>query len=191
MTLTLKEQTKEQHNNIEGSEFAEILLSGRISPKLYHAYLHAQYECYKIVEESVEIPEKLKEIFRAPLMMYDMLELEERFALEEISENLSLVNNYILYIKNLKEDGENDRILAHLYVRHFGDLHGGQIIKKRIPGAGLMYEFKNRKDLITSVKSILNNDMGEEAKTCFEMVEGIFEELILQFDEDEYESDDL
>jgi heme oxygenase len=191
MSLTLKEQTKEQHNNIEGSEFAEILLGGRISPALYHAYLSAQYECYKALENIVGLPEDLQSIFRAPLIMEDMIELERQYELDEIETTLKTVKHYISYINGLAYCGEKDRILAHLYVRHFGDLHGGQVIKRRVPGSGLMYEFVNRKGLIIEVRKLLNNEMGDEAKTCFRMVEDIFDELIEGFDEAQYEVDDL
>jgi len=30
------------------------------------------------------------------------------------------------------------KVMAHVYVRHMGDLSGGQMIKKKIPGAGKM-----------------------------------------------------
>lgn len=194
MSLTLKEQTREHHDNVERSEFAEILLSGKISPALYYAYLSAQYENYKVLEETVDIPKNLEVIFRAPLIMQDMHELEDMYGFEEITTNLDSVDNYIKYINNLKSDGENDRLLAHLYVRHFGDLHGGQIIKKRIPGSGFMYEFPNRKDLIVETRKLLDDSMGEEAGTCFDFAEQMFNELTSSFDEDEYffnETDDF
>ena len=190
MALTLKELTKEQHTSVEGSEFADVLLSGRINPALYYEYLSAQYECYKVLEESVEIPKKIKSIFRAGLIMEDMHELEDKYEFEEITVRPYAVRSYIKHITALKEAGDNDKLLAHLYVRHFGDLHGGQIIKKRIPGSGFMYEFAGRKQLIEDTRALLDDSMAEEAKVCFEFAEHLFEELIENFDED-YESDDL
>ena len=38
--------------------------------------------------------------------------------------------------------------MAHIYVRHFGDLFGGQMMKKVVVGSGKMYDFKNRSELI-------------------------------------------
>ena len=191
MTLTLKEITKEQHTNIEGSEFAEILLGGRINPLLYYQYLTAQYEIYTALESLVTIPAKLKAVFRAPHIMQDMHELEDEYEFEEIDENLKAVRSYIRHINKLSVNGEHDKLLAHLYVRHFGDLHGGQIIKKRVPGSGTMYEFAGRKQLIGDLREILDVSMGDEAIVCFEFAEQLFIELVDNFEDEDYEADDL
>jgi heme oxygenase len=191
MTLNLRELTKENHNNIEGSDFAEILLGGRINPLLYYQYLSAQYEIYEALESLVTIPSKLKTVFRASHIMQDMHGLEDEYGLEEITENLESVSSYISHITELSAKGEHDKLLAHLYVRHFGDLHGGQIIKKRVPGSGTMYEFTGRKQLITDLRSMLNNDMAPEAIVCFKFAELLFLELVDNFEGEDFEVDDL
>ena len=65
-----------------------------------------------------------------------------------------------------------------MYVRHFGDAHGGQIIKRNVPGAGLMYEFENRAELIKQVRELLHDGMADEAMICFEYAERLFHELM-------------
>ena len=38
------------------------------------------------------------------------------------------------------------KLYAHIYVRHMGDLSGGQMIKRKVPGLGKYYEFKFNKN---------------------------------------------
>jgi exonuclease VII small subunit len=56
-------------------------------------------------------------------------------------------------------------------------MYGGQMIKKRNPGSGKMYEFENVDELKTAVRAMLNDDMAEEANRCFEFAMQLFEEL--------------
>jgi heme oxygenase len=71
----------------------------------------------------------------------------------------------------------NDDLLAHIYVRHFGDMYGGQMIAKRNPGSGAMYVFENVDELKTTVRAMLHDDMAQEANRCFEFAMELFEEL--------------
>ena len=182
MSNNLKELTRLHHENAERSEFANLLISGDISPKLYQEYLHAQLLNYEALETAVEVPADLEPIFRADAIFEDLQELERIYDLPELFGNLPSVNEYIAHINNLVELGDNDKLLAHLYVRHFGDAHGGQMIKKKVPGSGKMYEFENRKELIQQVRELLHDGMAEEAKICFEYSERLFIELIERYD---------
>ena len=82
---------------------------------------------------------------------------------------------YINYItnRNLSEQ----QILAHLYVRHMGDLYGGQMIKKVVPGTATMYEFSNRSELISALRQKLDVNMAAEANECFAFAIELFTEL--------------
>ena len=177
MANNLKELTRLHHDNAERSSFASLLISGDISPVLYQEYLHAQLLNYEVLESAVQVSADLEPIFRADLIFEDLQELETIYDLTPINENLPSVNEYIAHIHNLVERGDNDNLLAHLYVRHFGDAHGGQIIKKKVPGSGRMYEFENRKELIQMVRELLHDGMADEAKICFEYSERLFIEL--------------
>lgn len=178
MSNNLKELTRQHHDNAERTEFADLLLSGDISPRLYQMYLHAQLKNYNVLESAVTVPMELEPIFRSAQIEQDLQELESIFNLEELNENLPSVNEYISHIHTLLEKDDNEALLAHLYVRHFGDAHGGQIIKRNVPGTGTMYEFEDRKSLIAGVRELLHDDMADEAKICFEYAERLFHELI-------------
>ena len=191
MSNNLKELTRAHHDNAERTEFADLLLSGEISPKLYQEYLHAQLQNYRALEGAVSVPMELEPIFRSTAIEEDLQEIEALYDLEEIEDDLQSTREYVKHIHTLSEDGNNDGLIAHLYVRHFGDAHGGQIIKRNVPGSGLMYEFEDRKELITLTRTLLHDGMEAEAKNCFEYAERLFHELIERFhnNSEEYESE--
>ena len=191
MSNNLKELTRAHHDNAERTEFADLLLSGEISPKLYQEYLHAQLQNYRALEGAVSVPMELEPIFRSTAIEEDLQELESLYDLEEIEEDLPSTREYVKHIHTLSEDANNDGLIAHLYVRHFGDAHGGQIIKRNVPGSGLMYEFEDRRELIALTRELLHDGMEAEAKNCFEYAERLFHELIERFhnNPDEYESE--
>ena len=66
---------------------------------------------------------------------------------------------------------------AHLYVKHMGDLFGGQILKRLVPGSGHMYQFENRQELIGQVRAQLCDSMADEANLCFTQTLELFSEL--------------
>lgn len=190
MANNLKELTRQHHDNAERTEFADLLMSGSIPPKLYQEYLYAQLQNYMVLESAVNVPIELEPIFRSTQIEEDLQELEALYNLPEIEDNLQSTIEYNHHIHTLIEDENNDALMAHLYVRHFGDAHGGQMIKKHVPGAGTMYEFENRKALIDGVRELLHDGMADEAKICFEYAERLFHELIERFhnNPEDYES---
>jgi hypothetical protein len=58
-----------------------------------------------------------------------------------------------------------------------GDMYGGQMIKKCVPGNGRMYEFENRKELIQALRNKLDTSMASEAIHCFGYAIQLFTEL--------------
>lgn len=170
----LKELTLEAHRNAERQEFAKIMLSGKITPELYHQYLYNQYHIYRALEEKIDIPE-IEDIKRYKLIGKDISELEKEY---NIISTVSLCNTTLDYVRYIQNLDDHTKLLAHLYVRHFGDMYGGQIIKKRVPGSGYMYDFENVEELKSKVRSMLSDDMEEEAKKCFQYATQLFKELV-------------
>ena len=133
---------------------------------------------YNVLEQATIIPPHLNKIHRARRIFEDIRELEEAFGLEPDGIFPPSVNEYASRIAMLQESDNNHGLLAHMYVRHFGELHGGQMIKKKIPGNGLMYEFEgDTKYLIEEFRKLLDDDMAEEAKICFDFASQLFDEL--------------
>jgi heme oxygenase len=104
-----------------------------------------------------------------------MHELMKEFNLQPIETALETTVEYVNYIESIKND--NHRLLAHLYVRHFGDLHGGQMISKKVPGSGKYYQFEDRYELIKGMRTLLDDSMADEARICFDFAFRSFEEM--------------
>jgi heme oxygenase len=81
---------------------------------------------------------------------------------------------YIQYIMDITE--HND-LLAHMYVRYLGDLNGGQIFAKLIPGSGTMFQFENKEELTNNFRAKLNDNMGLEACVAFDFNIAIVKEF--------------
>ena len=175
--MSLKELTHEAHKNAETQPFVKILFSGKISPKLYSAYLKNQHPCYEILEVCAMphgLLTGLPDMRRAPAILADYLELHNPDDAEPTI--LPAVQNYIKYILSIKDDPK--RLMAHLYVRHMGDLAGGQLIAKRVPGAGKYYQFSDPDALKIAIRERLDDSMADEAKICFQYAADMFKEML-------------
>lgn len=172
--LKLRELTMEQHKNAERSKFAKKLVSGEVSPSMYVVYLYNMGYVYHILEtvaSQAGVLTGLSAIRRAEHIWSDYEEL----VVNEKPVLLNTVQNYMDYVIGMRNDKE--RLLAHLYVRHMGDMSGGQIIVKKVPGQGRYYKFKSVDKLKDKLRERLNNDMAEEAKIAFDFANDIFIEL--------------
>jgi len=173
----LKELTWENHQKAERTEHARKLLKG-MSPEEYHRYLYNQYVQYAALESIANtegVLEGIEHISRAANILQDLQELEEEYTIQRNVDLLCpTVGNYVAHVMGLED---SDDILAHIYVRHFGDMYGGQMIRKRNPGSGKMYDFDNVEELKATVRERLNDDMADEANRCFEFAMQLFEEL--------------
>lgn len=176
--MNLKDLTWENHKRAERSGFAKILLSGDITPQLYHKYLINQFYNYNLLEMKLRsrgFPPALQGVYRAEWIRTDINELEETYGLC-YSESL-LTKSTVEYISYIDTIDDLDTLVAHMYVRHFGDMYGGAIIKKRVPGAGRMYDFVDKENLKADLRALLSDDMAEEANVCFDYAVKLFEEL--------------
>lgn len=179
--MSLKELTWENHKKAERKEFASILMSGNIEPALYYRYLVNQYYMYTMLEGALQVngfPAMMYDVFRSGKILEDMNELEKNFDLKFTPSLLGHVTHeYITHIDNISRDKEYEKLLAHMYVRHFGDMYGGAMIAKKVPGSGKMYEFEDKETLKAKLREMLTDDMAPEANICFEYAIKLFEEL--------------
>jgi heme oxygenase len=177
MTMNLKDLTWENHKKAERKEFASILMSGKISPSLYYRYLTNQYYSYVILEARLRdegFPPELYSVFRAEAIREDLQELENEY--EFIFNPANLTPSQVMYSSYI-EGLDYNGLVAHMYVRHFGDMYGGAMIQKRVPGSGRMYDFEDKETLKAKLREMLTDDMADEANRCFEFAIKLFEEL--------------
>jgi heme oxygenase len=173
----LKELTWENHQKAERTEHARKLIKG-MEPAEYHRYLYNQYVQYAVLESRASecgVLVGIEDISRAKAILADLEELEHEYDIQRNTDLLCpVVGHYAAHVVTLTE--HND-LLAHIYVRHFGDMYGGQMIRKRQPGSGTMYDFKDVETLKNVVRARLKDSMANEANRCFEFAMQLFEEL--------------
>ena len=174
---TLKELTWEFHKNAERSNFARKLLKGQLSVEEYGEYLFNQHYQYRILERLAReagLLEGIEGICRAEAIQKDINELNQG--------NFNATKTADAYVKHLFELYKNspEQLMAHIYVRHFGDLHGGQMIARKVPGSGEYYKFDDAQGLIAEVRSRLEGKEElyvDEAIKCFQFATDLFKEL--------------
>jgi heme oxygenase len=174
----LKELTWEHHKNAERQVFVKELLSGNISNERYAQYLYNQHPAYDLLEALATrhgLFDDIMSVKRASAILEDFNELWDD---ESRKPNLCpVVQDYIDHLRTIMDD--KDKIMAHVYVRHMGDLSGGQIIAKRVPGKGLFYKFDNDVETIKDkIRTQINDSMAEEAKLCFDFAARLFHEMM-------------
>lgn len=174
--MSLKELTYEEHKFAETRPFVKILFKGNIDPQLYATYLYNQFPMYEVLEVCTMphgILNDVPGILRSKLIRADF---EELWKGQSHPVLCPVVNDYIKYILSIKYDVK--KLMAHVYVRHMGDLAGGQMIAKRIPGSGKYYQFENPDDLKTKIRAKVDDSMADEAKVCFGYAAKFFEEMM-------------
>jgi len=174
--MSLKDLTWEHHKYAETRPFVKVLFSGKITPEAYATYLYNQHKCYDLLEAIAMMHGLMNDypaIRRAPAILEDFNELWTK---QDLPTEVPSVKVYHEHLMSIKDDPK--KILAHLYVRHFGDLSGGQMIAKRVPGAGKYYQFDGD---TTEIKNILrgklDDSLAEEAAVCFKFAADMFDDL--------------
>jgi heme oxygenase len=175
--MSLKELTWEHHQNAERQEFVKELMGGKITEERYATYLFNQHPAYNTLEMLSMMHglfDGVPELRRAPRIHEDYQELwKEEFTQPALCNS---VKEYMDYLMSIRD--EPQKLMAHVYVRHMGDLSGGQMIAKRVPGKGLFYQFDRPIDeLKEHIRSRIDDSMADEAKLCFDYATRLFQEL--------------
>jgi len=175
--MSLKELTQEKHTEAEQTEFTGVLLSGNITKEQYGKYLYQMmliYNSLEIAANKVGLLPELPDLRRAPNIYLDLTELLGK---DHGCQWVPAAVEYHTYLLGLAELNDRNKIMAHVYVRHMGDLYGGQMIKSKVPGTGRFYEFKDPTGLKSLIRERLDDSMGDEANLAFDYAIKIMREL--------------
>jgi len=175
--MSLKELTWEHHKRAERQDFVKVLMSGEIDPRLYATFLYNQHPMYNLLEVLAMnhgLMNDIGEVRRAPTILEDYNELWEDK--ENTPELLPVTKEYMDHLMSIKD--EPNKLMAHIYVRHMGELSGGQMIKRKIPGEGRFYQFENANELKEKIRSMTDDSMADEAKLVFDFATQTFKELM-------------
>jgi heme oxygenase len=167
----LRDITNDKHREVEQTPLIQYMFNEKISEEFYKMYLSELYYIYKQLEEcadSFNLFDGLEELPRTKLILDDLFELKALpFDLCKSTEK------YLEYLQEL----DSTQIMAHIYVRHMGDLYGGKMLSRIVPGSGRCYQFDNRKQLVYNFNERITLDLADEALKAFDIFIEIFNEM--------------
>lgn len=175
--MNLRNLIKDKHDLAENHRFVKYLFNGTIAPELYCDYLYNQMHIYKALEERANelfVFNGIESIQRYYLILDDFKSLLNYGSIVRLFPS---TQKYIDYVPKL----DKDKILAHVYVRHMGDMFGGAMLKKVVPGNGKMYEFNNKNELIQKLRDMLHDGLADEANVVFDYAIQLYEELANEY----------
>jgi heme oxygenase (biliverdin-producing, ferredoxin) len=135
LTDILFERTRTLHVRAERSGIISDILSGEASRYGYALLLRNLLPAYQEMEAGLErqrLPPGRsivrRELYRAPALIADLRALYG----PEWEQSLPMLSASAHYGRDVAAAAENGgiRLIAHVYTRYFGDLSGGQILKK-------------------------------------------------------------
>jgi len=176
--MSLKDITKDLHTAAEKTVFAKKLVTGQTTRHEYTTYLYNMmgiYECIELGCEQQGMLANLPGIERFSGIYDDFVELREPDTEYHLTESTKAYTEYLVAMAT--DPDRKHLIKAHMYVRHMGDLFGGQYIAKVVPGSGKFYQFNNPEELKTAIRAELTDDLGDEARVAFEWAIKIMREL--------------
>jgi heme oxygenase len=167
--MSLREITKDLHHQAETTAAAKLLLSGKIAPEMYASWLYQLIMIYGPIEfgcRSQGFFDNLPGIDRLPSIYQDFIELAGTEHKHTWMKSTLEYHDYLITLLNNPET--KHLIKAHSYVRHMGDLSGGQIVAKQTPGSGKMFQVANIDKIKPILRASLTDDLGEEAIVAFQ-----------------------
>jgi len=182
--MSLKEATWEHHKRAEEQPFVGMMFGGTLHPKSYAIFLYNQIQQYDVLENAAskaDVLSGLDDINRYPGLVKDFQELWAEHGVE-VPPTLETTKEFTKYIaeieKDVSEKSRQDRLMAHIYTRHMGDLMGGQMLAKKVPGSSHMYVFENPDKLKGLIRAKLNDDMADEVRVAYGFATRTFKEML-------------
>jgi heme oxygenase len=178
----IKDLTMEHHKNAERQAFVGILMSGKIPESLYATYLYNQLQCYSVLEKygmHNGLFRDTPNLLRAEHIHYDF----KSFGIDTPIITKS-TKEYVDHIESIQDEAM--KLYAHIYVRHLGDISGGQMIMKKTPGPNRYYKFKHKevgdykrivRETINAYLNVYEHSVVPEAMFCFESATKLFAEM--------------
>lgn len=172
----LRSATQKKHEAVEALPFVQYLLHGNITTEHYIVYLAEMCEIYRHLEFlalHAGLFDNMPELPRTARIQADLEELAPGYA----TEITDATRRYLQHLSDLADSNDPRQLFAHVYVRHLGDMYGGKLISRVVPGTGRWYEFDNRADLVKRFNAALTEDLTAEALVGFDHFGNIFQDL--------------
>ncbi len=172
--MSLKELTSEKHKQAESTQFMRAIFAGTLPMDHWIDYTYQKMLFYKTIEGAAGMNGLLRDL---PDISRSFKLFHDYHIMNADKKQYSFKNaavDYHNYLLSISKDPA--KIMAHLYVWHMGDLYGGQMIKRLIPGSHVAFEFENKDQLISTIRSKLDYSMADEANLAFDWAIRILQE---------------
>jgi heme oxygenase len=161
--MSLKDLTKDSHTAAEKTKFMQAVFKKTMPISLWKDFTFQKSVFYKMLETKARranLLGGLEGIERYELLLADSRAMPGKMPMVRLHTDL-----YTQYLEALEE---SDKIMAHLYVWHMGDLYGGQMIKEIVEAPSTALDFEDIEGYKNSMRQKIKDDMAEEANVAFE-----------------------
>jgi heme oxygenase len=161
--MSLKELTKASHTAAEATPFMKAVFKKTIPMQAWKDFTFQKSVFYRMLETKARranLLGGLEGIERADLLLADSRAMPGKISMVK-----ETTQAYTDYIESLEE---SDKIMAHLYVWHMGDLFGGQMIKEIVNAPSTALDFEDIESFKNVIRQRLNDDMADEANLAFD-----------------------
>jgi heme oxygenase len=165
--MSLKELTADKHKEAESTAFMKAVFDRTLPKELWADWTYQKTLFYGAIEGAAgacQLLGDLPDIRRAFYLYQDFDEMHPRDATRP--DFRPVVIDYYNYLLSISK--ESDRVMAHLYTWHMGDLFGGQMIKKIVDAPHRNLDFADARTLMTNIRAKLNDNMADEANVAFD-----------------------
>jgi len=173
--MSLKDLTKDSHDRAEQTAFMKAVFAGTLPLDIWADFTFQKASIYNAIENIAReagLLTDLAGIERARLLLNDAKEMNP--TLDSLN---PVAHDYVQYLISIKDYPE--RIMAHLYTWHMGDLFGGQMIKKVIDAPHTALDFANADLLKNAIRAKLDDTMAVEANVAFDWAIQLMEQYSL------------
>jgi heme oxygenase len=164
--MSLKDLTAAKHAEAESTPFMKAVFAKTLPFDLWVDWTYQKWLFYGAIEGAAGANQLLGDLPDLRRAFYLAMDYQEMNGNNPRHEFRPIVVDYYNYILSISKDP--NKIMAHLYTWHMGDMFGGQMIKKIVPGAHRNLEFEDARTLMTNIRAKLDDSMGEEANVAFD-----------------------
>jgi heme oxygenase len=169
--MSLKDLTKESHTAAEATPFMKAVFKKSMPLDVWKNFTFQKSQFYRMIESKsrrFNLLGGLEGIERAELLDDDYFQMKGPAAVTS--------KQTAAYCQYLDSIADPDKMLAHLYVWHMGDMFGGQMIKKIVDAPSTALDFENPNELKANMYVKLKDTMADEANLAFAWAIKIMEE---------------
>jgi len=177
--MSLKDLTWDAHQRAEATPFMKAVFKKELPQSVWTDWTYQKCLFYGAIEGAAGANRLLGDLPDLRRAFYLFMDYHEMNTDRKKHEFRPVVVDYYNYLLSISKDP--NKIMAHLYTWHMGDMFGGQMIKKIIPGPHRNLEFTDARTLMTNIRAKLDDSMAEEANVAFnwaiKMMESYNDEL--------------